>query len=111
MGRIAGRLVSPKVKTSGEPQLRPAPKSLAKGSFSNSECLGCHDLKVLKENRKGYWHFEQSHRKVQDRSYACALCHGAMFPYDSNAHTLDLLGQTLSCEACHGIQSTQVSRS
>jgi flavocytochrome c len=108
MGRIAGRLVSPKVKV-GEQPLRPTPKSFPKGSFSDSACLGCHDLSVLRENRKGYWHFEQSHRKVQDRNYACASCHGAMFPYDSKRHKLDVLGQTLNCETCHGIQSTRAS--
>jgi succinate dehydrogenase/fumarate reductase flavoprotein subunit len=109
MGRIAGRLVSPKAKTSAEVPLRPAPKSFPPGSFSNSECLGCHELSVLQENRKGYWHFEQSHRKVRDRNYACASCHDTMFPYDPKAHKLDLLGQTLNCEACHGIQSTRAS--
>lgn len=110
MGRIAGRMVAPKVRPEGPVKLHPIPLAPQSKSFRDSECLSCHDIaSVATQKRSGYLHFEQSHQKVLDRAYACAKCHSDMFPFDSRRHKLDRLAQTLQCASCHGIQSTRAS--
>ena len=110
MGRIAGRMVRANRKLVGEPLRRQASEPPSpKPEFSNAECLGCHDFAVLRNNRQGYWHFEQSHRKVQDRGYQCASCHSEMLPYEPQRHTLNRLAQMPTCETCHGVQSTRAA--
>lgn len=104
MGRIAGRAVAHNLKAPASIELRPSPVPEAKKDFSNAECLSCHPVEDLRKNRSGYWHYEQSHRKVLDRSYQCAQCHGDLHPYDAKHHRSDRLAQTVQCATCHGVQ-------
>jgi hypothetical protein len=110
MGRIAGRIVAPKTRRAIPVELRRRPVAPPKKAFGNAECSSCHDIAASTgRKRSGYWHFEQSHTKAQDRGYGCAACHGEMFPYDASRHKLDRLAQTLHCASCHGVQSTRAS--
>lgn len=106
MGRIAGRAVVENASTDAPHELRAMPPAPSRKTFTNGECLSCHDVaKDLRKERIGYWHYEQSHRKAIDRSYQCAQCHSDLYPHDAKRHTLDRLAQTLNCVSCHGIQS------
>lgn len=68
----------------------------------SERCIDCHDVESLvKENRKGYWHFEKSHRVVLDRKLACLQCHAELAPYDEDVHRMNQLALTESCVSCH----------
>lgn len=69
---------------------------------TTERCTDCHDVKSLvKENRKGYWHFEKSHRVVLERELACLLCHADLAPYEENSHKMSQQALTASCASCH----------
>jgi succinate dehydrogenase/fumarate reductase flavoprotein subunit len=106
MGRIAGRRIARDI---GRPRLPDRNVSAAtipgQAGFSNSQCLKCHDVaRNVKQQRPGYWHYEQSHAKALSRQYACSSCHSDLFPYRTNAHRLDRVAIVEYCRACHGIQ-------
>jgi len=105
MGRVAGRAVQAQGSAVSKAQIRPAPQALARGEFADSECAKCHVVAedVAKE-RDGYWHYQQSHRKVLDRGYKCSQCHSDLHPYRKGSHRMDRLAQTLNCVTCHGVQ-------
>jgi flavocytochrome c len=76
----------------------PATKSPA----TTASCTDCHDVESLvHEHRKGYWHFEKSHRVVLERKLACLLCHADLAPYEVGSHKMDPLALTASCASCH----------
>lgn len=69
---------------------------------TSERCIDCHDVETLvNENRKGYWHFEKSHRVVLERELACLLCHAELAPYDDGHHRMNQLALTASCASCH----------
>jgi len=106
MGRLAGRRIAQDIGGSRPPDRNaPATTVPAQTAFSNSECLKCHDVaKDVKQQRPGYWHYEQSHAKALSRQYACASCHSDLFPYRASAHRLDRVSTVAYCRACHGVQ-------
>jgi uncharacterized protein len=106
MGRIAGRTIAQHLGRTRLPDSNaPATSVPARTGFSNSACLKCHDVaNDVKQQRPGYWHFEQSHSKVLARQYACSSCHSNLFPYRANAHRLDRVSTVEFCRACHGVQ-------
>jgi predicted oxidoreductase len=103
MGRIAAQsAVNP---SPADLNLRSLPVPESPAAYANEACLGCHDLQRLtKQQRKGYWHFEQSHAKVIDRQYRCASCHQSMFPFEANKHGQDRLALMNACKSCHSAQ-------
>ncbi len=106
MGRIAGRRIAQDLGRPRPPDRNaPATAVPAQTGFNNSECLKCHDVaKDLKQQRPGYWHYEQSHVKALSRQYACSSCHSDLFPYRASAHRLDRASLVAYCRACHGVQ-------
>ena len=105
MGRIAGRKIA-ELAGRGSPVNGVSPPSAsAQTSFSDSECLKCHDVvSAVTQSRRGYWHYEQSHAKALSRQYACSSCHGDLFPYRADAHRLERAALVAYCRACHGVQ-------
>jgi flavocytochrome c len=108
MGRIAGRTIAqdlaraPRAGTNPE---RRADIATRQTTFSNAECLKCHDVaKDVTRQRPGYWHYEQSHAKALSRQYACSSCHADLFPHQAIAHRLDKAAAVTYCRACHGVQ-------
>ena len=106
MGRLAARaIVSSPIS---DMTLRSLPAREAPGSYSNGECIACHDLqKLTRLNRPGYWHFEKSHTKVLERQYRCGSCHQGMFPFKTERHTQDRLALVNDCSTCHSVQSNR----
>jgi predicted oxidoreductase len=106
MGRMAGRRIAEDLGRQRPPNGNaPTTTVSAQTGFSNSECLKCHDVaKNVKQQRAGYWHYEQSHAKALLREYPCSSCHGDLFPYRAGAHRLDRASIVAYCRACHGIQ-------
>jgi predicted oxidoreductase len=106
MGRIAGRRIAQDLGRRRPPDEKtPTTIVSAPTDFSNSECLKCHDVaKDSKQQRPGYWHYEQSHAKALSRQYACASCHSDLSPYRAGSHRLDRGLIVAYCRACHGVQ-------
>jgi uncharacterized protein len=106
MGRIAGRRIAQGLGSSRPPDHNAPGKTVpAQTAFSNSECLKCHDVaKDVKQQRAGYWHYEQSHGKALSRQYTCSSCHSDLFPYRAGVHRLDRMSTVQYCRACHGVQ-------
>ena len=100
MGRIAGRTAVEESPVSK--QKRSVPASEPPATFANAACTSCHDLgRDTKIQRTGYWHFEQSHRKVLERQYRCASCHQHLYPFMAAHHKQDHLALYNVCSTCH----------
>jgi succinate dehydrogenase/fumarate reductase flavoprotein subunit len=106
MGRIAGRSIAQDLRRRPRPEGNaPTTTGPPQTTFSNAECLKCHDVaKDVKQQRPGYWHYEQSHAKALSRQYTCSSCHSDLFPYRNTAHRLDRASIVMYCRACHGVQ-------
>lgn len=105
MGRVAARAALKDAKLSPRPKAGPLPPPDTAANFSNDNCLSCHNLaREVQENRPGYWHFEQAHKKVLQRNYGCAKCHQSFYPFRADRHALNSLGLTDACVHCHGVQ-------
>ena len=108
MGRIAGRRIAQDLARAPRPDPNPESRSAIvtdETTFSNSECLKCHDVsKDVARRRPGYWHYEQSHAKALSRQYSCSSCHADLLPYRASAHRLDRSTVVTYCRACHGVQ-------
>jgi flavocytochrome c len=106
MGRIAGRRIAQDLARSPRPEANaPAASVPPRPTFSNSECLTCHDVaKDVTRGRPGYWHYEQSHAKALSRQYACSSCHVDLLPYRAAAHRVDNASMVSYCRACHSVQ-------
>jgi uncharacterized protein len=65
MGRIAGRRSAQDLGRRSRPDgTAPTAIGSPRTTFSNAECVKCHDVaKELEQQRPGYWHYEQSHAK------------------------------------------------
>jgi len=92
---VTGRVAARSILGVTVPPATPLPAT-------SERCIDCHDVESLvKENRKGYWHFEKSHRVVLERELACLLCHAELAPYDEDSHHMNQLALTASCASCH----------
>jgi flavocytochrome c len=92
---VTGRVAARSILGEPAPPVTPLPAS-------SERCTDCHDVaSLVKENRKGYWHFEKSHRVVLERELACLLCHAELAPYDEASHKMNQLALTASCASCH----------
>jgi uncharacterized protein len=103
MGRIAARSAIDASKTSA--QIRSLPVREPAARFDNRACTGCHNLlRDVAVQRSGYWHFEQSHRRVDERQYRCASCHQHMYPFVASHHKQDRISLFNACSTCHSVQ-------
>ena len=92
---VTGRVAARSIRGVTLPPASPLPAT-------SERCTDCHDVKSLvNENRKGYWHFEKSHRVVLERELACLLCHAELAPYNEGSHRMNQLALTASCASCH----------
>jgi flavocytochrome c len=104
MGRIAGRGAVPQARRSSTSPIHRSDAGRI-SEFDSGQCTGCHDVpKDMAAGRAGFWHYEQSHRKVLARAYTCSQCHGDLFPYNRTAHRMDRLRMASYCHTCHGVQ-------
>lgn len=72
------------------------------GPVVEAPCQTCHNVaKLVATPRKGYWHFERSHRTVMERQWDCAGCHAEMKPFRAGAHRIDRVKQINACARCH----------
>jgi uncharacterized protein len=106
MGRMAGgRIAQDLGRRRSSAVNLPTTGVSAQAMFSNSVCLQCHDVaRQVRQQRAGYWHYEQSHTKALSREYECSSCHGDLFPYRADAHRLNRASMVTYCRACHGVQ-------
>ena len=99
MGRIAGRRIAQDLARAPRPDPNPESRTAIvarQTTFSNSECLKCHDVsKDVARRRPGYWHYEQSHAKALSRQYACSSCHADLLPVPGNRSPP---GQSVGCD-------------
>jgi uncharacterized protein len=105
-GRIAGRSVLSELKIKSEPCTvsNGIPSRSTPVQAESSDCMACHDMELLLEqSRPGYWHFNKSHRVVQERKDECLFCHPELYPYQKEKHQISPLSQFDSCAICHGV--------
>ena len=108
-GRIAGRSALAELNIKAKPvtdssRIHQASKALPVKTES-TDCKNCHDFASLSiKPRNGYWHFNKSHRLVQERKYQCRLCHAELNPYREVSHQTDPLARLENCAICHGVK-------
>ncbi len=113
-GRVGGRtmlqelhqmgVIGSEARPASPPSSAPVSATAAQGD--NSACTGCHDLAHLVDLRRpGYWHFELSHRAIQQEGLQCSSCHLELFPYNQAQHFVDPLARAQNCTNCHGLQA------
>ena len=106
MGRVAARSISEQIKPEVRPKItETSPEILVSrnaDSSLDSSCLRCHNLpSLIAESRPGYWHFQQSHRVVQERKLSCSECHTELASFPPEEHKIDKLVEVGSCNTCH----------
>lgn len=104
-GRIAGQFIASGAtgKLQQPANSRSEPNRSLPGSDSdNKACMSCHNLtSLIATSRSAYWHFEQVHRLVLDRSLSCAVCHGELAPFRKRDHKINPVAQISNCVLCH----------
>lgn len=99
---LQGRRLGGALAKLATPGAEIAPKAVAPGAVVEAPCQSCHDVaKLVTSPRKGYWHFERSHRTVLERQWACVNCHVEMQPFRAGAHRIDRVKQIDACARCH----------
>lgn len=103
MGRVAAQTIA--ASLSAKPA-EPGPTANIEAPAAKPEqaasCRVCHDIpKLAAQKRSGYWHFEESHKIVQQRGLNCTVCHAEMAPYKMETHKIDRGWQTQVCRNCH----------
>jgi len=56
---------------------------------------------LVDRQHEGYWHFEQAHRVVLARGYACQQCHSDDWPAGAAVTRSARIAQLDSCTTCH----------
>ena len=101
-GRIVGRILAPSPTAKRGTGIRTAPPPAQDSPSADKACASCHDLPALTgRSRAGFWHFEQVHRSVLDRSWSCTRCHRELAPFAAKTHRIDPVAQIDTCVACH----------
>lgn len=106
-GRVAGRAVLKATAAAHQAAQPTVIASLLTSRRSNKTdtpaCLACHDLPhLVRQERSGYWHFQEAHRAVLSRGLDCAGCHGDIPPvFDPQTHEMKLHDLSQSCIKCH----------
>jgi predicted oxidoreductase len=101
-GRLAGRSIAaeyrhpPQAATAGEAASQKEVAATMQAPVAAVNLAG-----LLAAPREGYWHFEKSHQLVQERQYACSLCHSAALPFAPPRERGSQLAQTQVCSNCH----------
>ena len=103
MGRVAAQTVAASLSAKA---LEPGPNVNVEAPAAKPQqatsCRVCHDIpKLAAQKRSGYWHFEESHKIVQQRGLNCMACHAEMAPYKMETHKIDRGLQTQVCRNCH----------
>lgn len=109
MGRVAARAILADLgrKPAEAPRDRTAVTfvSTKPKTSDDQQCLTCHDLSLrLDQSRPGYWHFENVHRVVLEKKFACSSCHSevnASPVLNEIAHRIDRRQQLRTCGVCH----------
>ena len=95
---VTGRVAARSILRVPESPSSPLPQS-------DNQCVDCHDVTdLLANSRPGYWHFEQSHRIVQERGTVCLQCHAELAPYRETHHKMNPKALTATCVRCHVAQ-------
>jgi flavocytochrome c len=98
-GRIAGRAAA---ADHGRTTADGMAKNTRHDDLEEPVALNAESLRrLLDPPRPGYSHFEQAHRLVQERQYACEVCHSENFPAAPTEDRDTALAQLSVCETCH----------
>lgn len=77
-------------------------RPLTNDSRKSSRCTSCHDIPAeIAQPQPGFWHFEQVHRVVLERSTDCRTCHAELAPYRADNHRINPQAMTATCVHCH----------
>lgn len=104
-GRVAARTIlqdAPAAEKPGAIAFR-TDSEVRSGKADTPRCLSCHDLPALvAQTRRGYWHFEQVHRRVMSASMDCARCHSELSAtFSPEVHRLNQAALAQACAKCH----------
>jgi predicted oxidoreductase len=104
-GRIAGRNAA-RLALGGEPLVTPEPETATATAPAvppgDQARKGPTDLAaLLARQRRGYWHFNVSHRLVTERGTACETCHKGPWAPGPAISRAERLTQLDSCTRCH----------
>ena len=102
-GRIAGRTIAAALRRSPLTASVSAPATRADPApGASAQCSTCHRIdQLLASPRKGFWHFERVHARVDESKQACTECHADMSPFRAGQHTFDRVAQIDTCTYCH----------
>ena len=105
-GRLAGRSIAAAYGKNPESpgvaaQPVPASEPRAEAGPWQATLTAGNLESMLASPRKGYWHFEVSHRLVLERRYACTRCHSARLPFAPVNDREGKLTQARICTNCH----------
>jgi uncharacterized protein len=110
IGRVAGRSVAAQLRKSPSwnavgPGTSTLPAADATPNAEGASWSPSMDATILTElvrtPRDGYWHFEQVHKSVLRRQYACTQCHSALVPQQTLHERSSWRAQTGTCDHCH----------
>ena len=101
-GRIAGRTIAAALGRSPLTTSASAPTTRANPAPAANACTTCHRIdQLLASPRKGFWHFERVHTRVNESKQACVECHAEMSPFRAGEHKFDRVAQIDTCAYCH----------
>lgn len=101
-GRIAGRTIAAALGRSPLTTSASAPTTRADPAPAANACTTCHSIdQLLASPRKGFWHFERVHTRVNESKQACVECHAEMSPFRAGEHKFDRVAQIDTCAYCH----------
>jgi succinate dehydrogenase/fumarate reductase flavoprotein subunit len=110
IGRVAGRSAAAHVNASQAQPNRTSvesapPKDTEKSAAATAPWSPTMDAaqlaELLRTPRDGYWHFEQVHRSVLQRQYACTQCHSALVPQSAIQEREGWRALAETCDNCH----------
>jgi predicted oxidoreductase len=103
-GRIAGRSAFALALGKPEPG-RESPPAVTGTQRTAAPAVARQPLPdlpaLLRQRRKGYWHFNVSHALIVERNQACDACHKESWPPGPAVNREQRLVQLDSCAGCH----------
>ena len=97
-GRLAGRSAVEDGQTTSQAVDRlPASVASTDAALLDAPALAA----MLASSRPGYWHFEQAHNLVQEKTWDCTDCHSAEWPTRPAVSPNEKRAQLESCARCH----------
>ncbi|MBT8445484.1 MAG: hypothetical protein KJO13_12105, partial [Gammaproteobacteria bacterium] len=98
MGRIAGRKAAEHASRDATDFVDYVDADI--GSTADAARVDA-DATTWQQTRAGYRHFEDSHRVVSARDYACGYCHTADWPASALVTRQARIARLESCKNCH----------